>query len=29
MALIGRLIDRLLKRGSITLLAPDGKRETY
>jgi cyclopropane-fatty-acyl-phospholipid synthase len=29
MALIGRLIDRLLKRGSITLVTPDGKRETY
>ena len=29
MALIGRLIDKLLKRGSITLVTPDGKRETY
>ena len=29
MALIGRLIDKLLKQGSITLVAPDGKRETY
>ena len=29
MALIGRLIDKLLKRGSITLVSPDGKRETY
>ena len=29
MALIGRLIDRLLKRGSITIVTPDGKRETY
>ena len=29
MALIGRLIDRLLKRGRITLVTPDGKRETY
>ncbi len=29
MALIGRLIDRLLKQGSITIVMPDGKRETY
>jgi cyclopropane-fatty-acyl-phospholipid synthase len=29
MALIGRLIGRLLKRGSITVITPDGKRETY
>ena len=29
MALIGRLIDKLLKQGSITLVTPDGKRETY
>ena len=29
MALIGRVIDRLLKRGSITIVYPDGKRETY
>ncbi len=29
MALIGRLIDKLLKRGSITIAYPDGKRATY
>ncbi|HXH53938.1 MAG TPA: cyclopropane-fatty-acyl-phospholipid synthase family protein [Sphingomicrobium sp.] len=29
MALIGRLIDKLLKRGSITLVMPDGSRETH
>src|SRR6476619_1699102 len=29
MALIGRLIDKLLKQGSITLVTPDGRRETY
>ena len=29
MALIGRLIDKLLKQGSITLVTPDGKQETY
>ncbi len=29
MALIGTLIDRLLKRGSITVVMPDGKRATY
>ena len=29
MALIGRLIDKLLKRGTITVIAPDGKRTTY
>jgi cyclopropane-fatty-acyl-phospholipid synthase len=29
MALIGRLIDKLLKSGSITLVGPDGSRETY
>ncbi len=29
MALIGRLIDRLLQRGSITMVMPDGSRETY
>jgi cyclopropane-fatty-acyl-phospholipid synthase len=29
MALIGRLISKLLKRGSITIIYPDGKRATY
>jgi len=29
MALIGRLVDKLLKQGSITLITADGKRETY
>jgi cyclopropane-fatty-acyl-phospholipid synthase len=29
MAFIGRLIDKLLKRGSITIVTPDGSRETY
>jgi cyclopropane-fatty-acyl-phospholipid synthase len=29
MALIGRLIDKLLKQGSITLVTPDGKRATH
>ena len=29
MALIGRLIGQLLKRGSITIVYPDGKRATY
>jgi cyclopropane-fatty-acyl-phospholipid synthase len=29
MALIGRLIDKVLKQGSITLVTADGKRETY
>ena len=29
MALIGRLVNKLLKQGSITLVTPDGKRETY
>ena len=29
MALIGRLIDKLLKRGSITIVMPDGSRQTY
>ena len=29
MALIGRLIGSLLKRGQITLVMPDGKRATY
>jgi cyclopropane-fatty-acyl-phospholipid synthase len=29
MALIGRVIDRLLKRGSITVIYPDGSRGTY
>ncbi|HVL79023.1 MAG TPA: cyclopropane-fatty-acyl-phospholipid synthase family protein [Sphingomicrobium sp.] len=29
MALIGRLIDKLLKRGSITLVQPNGSRDTY
>lgn len=29
MALIGRLIKRLLKQGSITIVAPDGERQTY
>jgi len=29
MALIGRLIDKLLKRGRITLVAPDGTRSTH
>ena len=29
MALIGKLIDRLLKAGSITIIQPDGSRETY
>ena len=29
MTLIGRLIGKLLKRGSITLITPDGKRATY
>jgi len=29
MALIGKLIERLLKRGSITVIAADGKRATY
>jgi len=29
MALIGRLIGKLLKRGSITIVYPDGKRATY
>ena len=28
MSLIGGLIDKLLKQGSITLVSPDGKRET-
>ena len=28
MSLIGRLVDKLLKQGSITLIMPDGKRET-
>ncbi|MES2137836.1 MAG: cyclopropane-fatty-acyl-phospholipid synthase family protein [Pseudomonadota bacterium] len=28
MSLIGRLIDKLLKQGSITLITPDGKSET-
>ena len=28
MSLIGRLVDKLLKKGSITLIMPDGKRET-
>ena len=28
MSLIGRLVDKLLKQGSITLVTPDGKRET-
>lgn len=29
MALIGKLIDRLLTEGSITIVMPDGRRETY
>ena len=29
MSLIGRLIGKLLKRGSITVITPDGKRATY
>src|SRR6478672_6605813 len=29
MSLIGRLVDKLLKHGSITLVTPGGKRETY
>ncbi|MGI8705846.1 MAG: class I SAM-dependent methyltransferase [Sphingomicrobium sp.] len=29
MGLIGRVIDRLLKEGSITVISPDGDRETY
>jgi cyclopropane-fatty-acyl-phospholipid synthase len=29
MALIGRLLDRLLKSGRITIVSPDGSRETY
>ena len=29
MSLIGRLIGKLLKRGSITVIFPDGGRETY
>jgi len=29
MTLIGRLIGKLLKRGSITVITPDGKRATY
>jgi cyclopropane-fatty-acyl-phospholipid synthase len=29
MALIGRLIGKLLKRGSITIITPDGQRATY
>src|SRR3954464_5112239 len=28
MSLIGRLVDKLLKTGSITIVSPDGKRET-
>jgi cyclopropane-fatty-acyl-phospholipid synthase len=28
MSLIGRLVDKLLKQGRITLVTPDGKRET-
>ncbi|MFL6783556.1 MAG: class I SAM-dependent methyltransferase [Sphingomicrobium sp.] len=29
MSVIGKLVDKLLKRGSITLITPGGKRETY
>ncbi|MFL6734087.1 MAG: class I SAM-dependent methyltransferase [Sphingomicrobium sp.] len=29
MALIGRLVGQLLKSGTLTLIAPDGSRETY
>ena len=29
MALIGRLIGSLIKRGQITLIMPNGKRTTY
>ena len=29
MALIGKLVNRLLKTGSITIVQPDGSRETY
>ena len=29
MALIGSLIGKLLKRGSITIITPDGQRATY
>jgi len=29
MALIGKLINRLLKSGTITIVQPDGSRETY
>ena len=29
MALIGKLINRLLKAGTITIVQPDGSRETY
>jgi cyclopropane-fatty-acyl-phospholipid synthase len=29
MALIGKLIDKLLKSGRITIISPDGSRETY
>ena len=29
MALIGRLIGKLLKRGAITIIGPDGKRISF
>ncbi len=29
MALIGSIVDRLLTQGSITIISPDGTRETY
>ena len=29
MTLIGRLIGQLLKRGSLTIISPDGSRATY
>ena len=29
MALFGKLIDKLLKQGSITIVSPDGSRSTY
>ena len=29
MSLLGRFVDQLLPRGSITVVGPDGKRETH
>ncbi len=29
MSLIGRFIDQILPVGSITIVGPDGKRETH